>query len=102
MDTFEGNTSLPEPLTGSGTGSGKRSSKTNLNLTYKTKKCRHLKDKYIYLYQCLAKSWAVVVYEDDDDTIIEARYFTDWALALREYNKIKDEIDNMKDMEEKK
>lgn len=63
-------------------------------MTYKVVKCRHLHDKYIYLYECLPnKGWAVVVYEDDDDTIIEAQYFTDWAIALREYNRVKDDME---------
>lgn len=62
-------------------------------MTYTVKKCRHLKNKYIYLYECLPnKGWAVVVYEDDDDTMESSQYFTDWAEALHEYNRIKNEV----------
>lgn len=71
-------------------------------MAYKVMKCRHINNKYVYLYECLPnKGWALVVYEDDDDTIIESQYFTKWILALNEYNKKKDELDNMKNMEEK-
>ena len=64
-----------------------------MNMAYTVKKCRHLHDKYIYLYECLPnKGWAVVVYEDDDDTMESSQYFTDWTEALHEYNRIKNDI----------
>lgn len=63
----------------------------NLSMTYKVEKCYHNGKNYIYLYECLPKkSWAVVVYDEDDDTIISSEYFTDWKIALNQYNKIKD------------
>lgn len=62
----------------------------NMNLAYKVEKCRHIGDKYYYLYECLPKkAWAVVVYENDDDTMLYAEYFTDWNQALTKYNEIK-------------
>lgn len=63
-------------------------------MTYRVVKCRHLHDKYIYLYECLPKKgWALVIYGPDDETIVEAQYFTDWGIALREYNRMKDELE---------
>lgn len=61
----------------------------NLNLTYPVKKYHHLPNKqHLYLYECLPnKGWAVVLYKDDDDTMVDAIYFMNWAEALKCYNK---------------
>ena len=67
---------------------------TNLNMTYKVEKCRHLGDKYIYLYRMPCNSYSVLVYESDDETPIECftQFFTNYTEALHYYNTIKKEI----------
>lgn len=66
----------------------------NLNMTYKVGKCRHLGDKYIYLYEMPCNSYSVLVYESDDETPIPCftQFFTNWVDALHYYNNIKKEI----------
>ena len=54
-------------------------------MTYTVKKYHHLPNKqHLYLYECLTdKSWAVVLYEEDDDTMVDAIYFMNWGEALK-------------------
>jgi len=63
-------------------------------MIYSVKKCRHLGDKYIYLYRMPCNSYSVLVYESDDETPIPCftQFFTNWVDALHYYNKIKKEI----------
>lgn len=65
-------------------------------MTYTVVKARHLKEHYVYLYEVLPKrSWCVVVYGDDDDTILPewTRYFTtSYTDALHYYNETKENI----------
>lgn len=76
----------------------------NLNMTYKVEKCRHLGDKYIYLYRMPCNSYSVLVYEDDDDTVIAnfTRFFTNYTEALHYYNKTKKEIQKQEESNESK
>lgn len=61
----------------------------NLNLVYKTRKCYHSKDKWVYLYELPLKKYAVVQYASDDDTIEYSAFYFEWVEALHEYNRIK-------------
>jgi len=62
----------------------------NLGLAYKTIKCYHGADVYTYLYELPLSNWAVVQYEDDDETMWFSQFFFDWADALHCFNKIKE------------
>ena len=66
----------------------------NLNMIYKVKKCRHLGDKYIYLYEMPCNSYSVLVYENDDETPISVltRFFTNYTEALHYYNDVKEKL----------
>ena len=66
----------------------------NYNLIYNVKKCRHLGDKYIYLYEMPCHKYSVLVFESDDETPIACftQFFTKYVEALHYYNKIKKEI----------
>jgi len=66
----------------------------NYNLIYDIKKCRHLKDKYLYLYEMPCHKYSVLVYESDDETPIPCftQFFTNWVDALHYYNETKKEI----------
>lgn len=66
-----------------------RSFYLNLNLAYKVTKCYHGKNDYIYIYELPLKNWAVVTYEEDDDTVKDAVFFFEWKDALNYYNKEK-------------
>ena len=62
----------------------------NLGLAYKTLKCYHGTGVYTYLYELPLKNWAVVQYEDDDETIWFSQFFFDWVDALHCFNEIKE------------
>lgn len=63
-------------------------------MIYKVKKCRHLKDNYIYLYEMPCNCYSVLVYENDDDTPISVltQFFTNYTDALHYYNNTKKKI----------
>lgn len=62
----------------------------NLGLDYKVVKFRHIKDKYIYIYSLPLDNYAVIEYEDDDETMDFAQFFWDYVDALHCFNKIKE------------
>ena len=62
----------------------------NLGLAYKTLKCYHGIDAYTYLYELPLKNWAVVQYEDDDETMWFSQFFFEWTDALHCFNKIRE------------
>ena len=66
----------------------------NYNLIYDVKKCRHLGDKYIYLYEMPCNSYSVLVFENDDETPISVltRFFTNYTEALHYYNDVKEKL----------
>lgn len=45
----------------------------------------------MYLYSLPLGNYAVVVYEDDDDTMVDSQFFFEWADALHTFNKQKEE-----------
>lgn len=66
----------------------------NYNLIYDVKKCRHLGDKYIYLYEMPCKKYSVLVFESDDETPIPCftQFFTKYVDALHYYNDVKEKL----------
>lgn len=73
----------------------------NLNLIYTVVRWHHIKDKYIYWYEMPCKTYSVLVYEDDDDTVIAnfTRFFTNYTEALHYYNKTKKEIQKQEEIQ---
>lgn len=61
----------------------------NLSLDYKALKCWHGKKEYIYIYELPLKNFAVVTYEEDEDTIKDSVFFFEWVDALHYFNKEK-------------
>lgn len=65
----------------------------NFNLTYRVVKCYHGADKYYYIYQLPTKSYYVVTYENDDETMIPEKcvFASSLAEATNYYNTFKKE-----------
>ena len=63
----------------------------NLGLAYKVLKVAHIENRYVYLYLLPLNKYAVVVYEDDADTMVDSQFFWEWVDALHYFNKIKEE-----------
>lgn len=62
----------------------------NLSLDYKVLKYKHIGDKWFYLYEMTKDLWCVVVYADDEETLLFSAVQLTFVEALHLYNKIKD------------
>lgn len=62
----------------------------NLSLDYKVLKYSHLKDRWYALYQMTKDLWCVVVYAEDEETLLFSAIQLTFVEALHLYNKIKD------------
>lgn len=66
----------------------------NLDLEYKVLKFKHWKDHWIHLYQCTDNMWGIVIYEDDDETLVFSTVEFSYISALHRFNDIKENITN--------
>lgn len=61
----------------------------NLNLEYKVLKYKHIDDKWFYLYEMTKDLWCVVVYAEDEETLLFSAIQLTYVEALHLYNKAK-------------
>lgn len=59
----------------------------NLNLHFKVMKYRHLHDNHIYIYQLENKTYGVVMYDEDDDTIVDSYFAVKYGDAIHQFNR---------------
>ncbi len=61
----------------------------NLSLDYKVLKCKHIEGKWYYLYEMTKDLWCVVVYAEDEETLLFSAIQLTYKEALHLYNKVK-------------